>query len=162
MKRLGVTGHRPEKIDGYSDASARLVRQFAVKQLHDLKPKEVITGMALGWDTAIAEACCQLGIPFIAAVPFAGQERSWEPKHQTRYHDLLLAAKKVHIVSRGGYEAWKMDKRNRWIVNESTTMLALWDGSRGGTHNCVRYAQAQKMNVIDCWEEWLQFKRLSR
>ncbi len=159
---LAVTGHRPEKLLGYGAPAFLHLTRFASSQLRSVKPQTVITGMALGWDQAVAEACCQLGIPFIAAVPFAGQERRWQDPDQKRYTDLLRCAKRVEVTAKGGYEAWKMQRRNQWMVQQCKELLALWDGSAGGTANCVRYATARKVPIIDCWDEWLKFKKEHR
>jgi uncharacterized phage-like protein YoqJ len=34
-----------------------------------------------------------------------------------------------------------MQVRNEWMVDHCNDLLAVWDGSDGGTGNCVRYAQ---------------------
>ncbi len=67
---IAVTGHRPDKLGGFSeDVHHRLVR-FAKETLSKI-PRDnltIVTGMALGWDIAIADACDQVGIPFLAAI----------------------------------------------------------------------------------------------
>jgi len=39
------------------------------------------------------------------------------------------------------YKASKMQKRNIWIVDNSDGLVAVWDGTPGGTANCVEYAR---------------------
>ena len=64
--------------------------QYLIKStFKKLNPSEVISGMALGWDMALAQAAINLGIPFIAAVPFIGQENMWIKKTQEYYKELL-------------------------------------------------------------------------
>lgn len=46
------------------------------------------------------------------------------------------------IVCKGGYAAWKMQVRNEYIVNNSDSMIAVHDGSKGGTYNCIKYAES--------------------
>lgn len=156
---IAVTGHRPDKLGGYSESvHARLVR-FA-KEILNRVPREnlaVITGMALGWDIAIAEACDQEGISFIAAVPCEDQEAIWEPPSQERYRRLLIRAKEVNVVTSGPYTVAKMHARNRYMVNRSKVIIALWDGSSGGTKNCVDYAQRQGVPLVNVWDEWVRF-----
>jgi len=74
---LSGTGHRPDKLGGYSDSAFDNLVKIAEDYLKESKPDKVISGMALGWDQALAEACVNLNIPFIAAVPFKGQESKW-------------------------------------------------------------------------------------
>jgi uncharacterized phage-like protein YoqJ len=34
-----------------------------------------------------------------------------------------------------------MQDRNIWMVDHCDALIAVWDGTSGGTANCVRYAQ---------------------
>ena len=132
------TGHRPDKLGGYSDEV--LERAIAVAEESIVGYDTVISGMALGWDTALAIAAVNKGIPFIAAVPFLGYEARWSADSQNIFNNLLDLASKVVIVCDGDYGVWKLQKRNEWMVDNSDVVLALWDGSSGGTSNCIRYA----------------------
>ena len=58
---------------------------------------------------SIAQAAIKLDIPLIAAIPFAGQERSWPVKFQERYKKLLNLAEQTIIVNTGGYSRENMD-----------------------------------------------------
>jgi len=110
--------------------------------------------MALGWDQALAYASVELKVPFIAAVPCDGQERMWPPKSQALYKKLLEKAEKIEVVCPGPYEAWKMQKRNCWMVDNAEIIFALWDGSKGGTGNCIEYAEKQKKRIINFFDIW--------
>lgn len=161
VETLTVTGHRPHKIlvrgqKAYDGPAYAALVDFAEKVLHHLDPRCVITGMALGWDQAIAEAAERASIPFIAYVPFLGQESRWPTSSQKRYADLLAGAKAMRICSSGGYSAAKMQKRNELMVDGADAVAALWDGSAGGTANCVRYAESQSVRVVKCWPSWLR------
>lgn len=49
---LAFTGHRPDKLGGYSETNplrAQITYEI-MKQLYELKPTGVISGMALGVD----------------------------------------------------------------------------------------------------------------
>ena len=163
MKRIvSVAGHRlGRKLGGYGKEVLAALQRVALRGLEQLQPDEVITGMALGWDQAVALACIELGIPFIAAVPCDGQERLWPAASQELYKSILERAAKVVVVSPGEYAPWKMYKRNEWMVDNSDQVLALWDGSPdGGTAACVRYAQSKGKGVLNVWSLWLDERRL--
>lgn len=102
---------------------------------------EVISGMALGVDQWAAEICVELGIPFTAAVPCDGQEARWPSQSQDHYYELLHKAQHVQVICPGSYEVWKLQRRNEWMVNNCEVLVAVWDGSAGGTKNCVDYAR---------------------
>ncbi len=152
--RLGITGHRPDKLGGHGPKVARALRELARAEIQALGPELVITGMALGWDQACAEAALELGIPFQALVPFMGQEKIWPNEAKAKYFKLLGAAKEVSFVSSGGFATWKLLARNRAIVALSEHLLALYDGSSGGTRYCVDFAAHMHTPVTNCWERY--------
>lgn len=158
---VAFTGHRPNKLSkrGYGDT---VVEDFIQEALEDLlgwvKPNGAITGMAQGVDQIAARACIKLRIPFTAAVPFRGQESIWPPAAQAKYHQLLKQAEKVIYTD----ETYKgvdrsisnlMQHRNEYLVDQSSLLIGVWDGSSGGTANCIRYAQIMD-RLIYLLEEW--------
>lgn len=144
---VAFTGHRPDKLGGYGAINP--IRDILMTQLHirltTLRaqyPKlRCISGMALGFDQWAAQVCVDLAIPFEAAVPFKGQELTWPEEAQEKYRELLAKADKVHTISLGGYEPWKMQRRNEWMVDHCHHLIAAWNLSRGGTANCIDYAE---------------------
>lgn len=52
-----------------------------------------------------------------------------------------------HIYSQP-YKPWLMQKRNEYMVDRCDKITALWDGSSGGTGNCVKYAIKQNKNIL--------------
>lgn len=151
---IGCTGHRPDKLPnkqiGYMLPNPVYIKicQETEKLLLELKPEKCISGMALGYDQYFANICIKLKIPFIAAIPFEGQEMAWPEKSRKIYHKLLSSASEKIIVSSGGYAKEKMQIRNEWIVNNCNKLLACWDGSNGGTSNCVKYAQSINKDIL--------------
>ena len=118
--KMAVTGHRPPKLGGYDEKIMHNLFLFACDVLKDVPKLElVITGMALGWDQAVAEAAMQLDIPFLAAVPFEGQESRWLEESREHYDHLLRHAIEVKVVSPGGYSAFSMHVRNEWMVDRA-------------------------------------------
>lgn len=151
---LSATGHRPDKLGGYDKDTTRRIRRAAHRALLKLRPDKVVSGMALGWDQAIAVAALNLGIPFTAAIPFKGQEARWPYDSQREYLDLLDKAARIVCVCDGRYATWKMQKRNEWMVENSDHIAALWNGTSGGTANCVRYAQALRKPITNFWTDF--------
>ncbi len=37
-----------------------------------------------------------------------------------------------------------MQKRNEWMVDNCDMLVAVWDGTDGGTYNCIDYAKRMK------------------
>lgn len=141
MTIVAFTGHRPDKLGGYGDTPLRRAVTAALRQrLVELRPAVAISGMALGVDQWAAQLCIDLGIPWDAYVPFVGQESKWPPDSQRTYRGLLERARQTVVVCHGGYENWKFQRRNEAMVNGCGVLIAVWDGSPGGTANCVGYA----------------------
>jgi hypothetical protein len=163
---LAGTGHRPNKLGGYGPQAHDRRVALAVAALKRHAPARVISGMALGWDTALAIAAVRLEIPFVAAVPFEGQESAWPSLSQAEYRRLLDRAAEVVHVCPPGYAAAKMQTRNEWMVDRCDLLLALWDGSPGGTANCVEYATLRGptvrrgVQVVNLWPSWAKYANL--
>jgi uncharacterized phage-like protein YoqJ len=152
MTTLGITGHRPKSLGlpyDIHDPAYNLLGSAIVSRIEELKPDSIITGMALGVDQLVATIAVELNIPFVAAVPFQGQENIWPAKSQQFYLDLLTKAQKVVTVSEGGYSAAKLYKRNEYIVDNSDVLLAVWNGQlSGGTYAAMQYAIAKKKRIM--------------
>ncbi len=146
---IAGTGHRPEKIGGYEfEAPQRVwIRGQITDRLNCYRPQYCISGMALGFDQDLAMVCVEMRIPFIAAIPFEGQEYNWPSPSQAFYRELLSHAYCVYVVTPGGYSAHKMQRRNEWMVDNCDILIACWDGTRGGTYNCVEYAAHVKRRI---------------
>lgn len=150
---ISGTGHRPDKLGGYGKTAFDKLVTIAKNFLIEENPDIVISGMALGWDQALAIAAIQLNIPFIAAVPFKGQESMWPRESQEFYRYILNRAHKVEVTSTGGYSPEKMQIRNKWMVDNSTKIAAMFNGSRGGTYNCIKYAEQVGKPIINLYDK---------
>lgn len=147
---VAFTGHRPNNLGGYKtpNPTFRWICWRLREELEALKPDRAITGMALGVDQWAAAICLDKGIPYIAAVPFVGQKKTWPAASQRSYHLLLESAAEVVTVCKGEYAPEKMQRRNEWMVDHCDKLIAVWDGTAGGTGNCVRYAQKKKKEIV--------------
>jgi len=180
---VGVTGHRPSKLDsaglrpadpgfdGY-DRTNPLRRRFNA-QLIDSYLRQVewkpgvdgrrlpvlgVGGVALGIDQDFCGVLARHAppIPYIAAVPFPGQDAIWPEPSRRVYAAVLERAVGVVMVSStrpvDKDEAAKMlGARNDWICCIVDELVSVWDNSSGGTANCVRgYRRMGKQpHIID-------------
>lgn len=150
---IAGTGHRLKKL-GFSDNVFNNLVDLVTNTLKTQNPDKVISGMALGFDQALAVASLNLNIPFISALPFIGQKDVWPNHAQNFYENLLKKADEIVVVSEGGFASWKMQTRNIWMVDNCDLVLALWDGSSGGTKNCLDYVKKCKKPYMNLWQEW--------
>jgi len=150
---IAFTGHRPNKLGGYDDNSPKRIalRQHIEETLQRAVVKYgttyqiiVISGGALGVDQDAARVAYKMNIPFIVAQPCKNHESKWPKESQIKYNKMLELAHKVVLVSDGTYPelgAKCMQDRNIWMVDHCDALIAVWDGTSGGTANCVQYAQ---------------------
>lgn len=160
------TGHRPNKLGGYDERSpvACSVRAWldrAIARLYARGFRTFISGAALGVDTWAAEEVLRLkaqvqGVRLIMAVPFLDQPRRWPAPALVRWERLCRAADEVVFVTKGwppigpDEKRWvveALDRRNRWMVDRSGLVVAVWDGTPGGTANTVGYARETGVSV---------------
>lgn len=157
---IAATGHRPDKLGGYGFETRQRLQKIACEYLALAAVDSVISGMALGWDQAFAHAAYDLGIPYVAAVPFPGQEKRWPESSRAYYRKLLDRADDVvyvtPIINSASFTdvVKAMHRRNLWMVNNADLLCALWNGSDGGTANCVRHAESLGYPIDNVWNDF--------
>ena len=57
-----------------------------------------------------------------------------------------LEGYKIKGLEQDIYHPAKMQKRNEFMVDNCDILIALWNGTSGGTKNCINYAK-KKENV---------------
>jgi len=157
--RICLTGHRPDKLGGYTAQSHRRAVDAIKAGIEDLAATLGFTvasfvlnsGGALGGDQAGEEAAIELNIPFVRHVPCLGHSSRWQASQVRQYERLGQHAIQTILCDEGPYAAWKMQKRNLAMLRSADVLLALWDGSEGGTGNCVTSAREQGVPVRCIW-----------
>lgn len=155
---FGVTGHRGvEQQPGELDRFARL----SVARMVSKGASRVISGLALGWDTAVAKACCDLDIPYVAAVPHRKQADFWSNAQKLEWVRLIDNADEVNFANNGVIPSNSdYHNRNHFIVDRSVELWSLYDGRiHGGTRHCILYGEEQGRRIVPLWQDWLEFRR---
>lgn len=153
------TGHRPQHFAfGYRESDpccvalkARLRREIEAL-INGSGVNHFISGMALGVDTYAAEILVDLKktyphITWEAAIPCENQAGKWRASDRERYRNLVRQADKTTVVSRD-YTPDCMHRRNRYMVDASDVVIAVWDGSLSGTGKTVAYARATGKTLV--------------
>ena len=169
VKIIGATGHRPEGLGSYSKDTGNKIIKLVINHLQNIEVDEVISGAAIGYDTYFTLAALSLKIPITLAIPFYNQPNKWNSFDKEIYSNIIKRAKAVIYVDElvgtkynipslkvGEYYNVKMQLRNQYIVDNCTTLLALWNGeTKGGTYNCIKYAQSQNKEIINLWDKYV-------
>ena len=157
-KTCSFTGHRPEKLpwkhnESHPDCLAlkRLLADI-LADLYAAGYRDFLCGMAAGADMYFGEAVVALrderpDVRLLAVVPFQGQERRWTPTLRQRYFRLSLECDEVTVLH-SAYQPGCMMERNRYMVDRSGLLLAVYDGRPGGTKNTIEYAAAQGLSIV--------------
>ena len=153
------TGHRPEKLPwGRNEADRRCVAlkarlQDAVEAAYAEGKRHFICGMARGCDFYFAEAVLALrsrkvGVTLEAAIPCAVQSASWTKDQRERW-ERLVTASDYQTVLQQAYTSDCMIRRNRYMVEHSSLVIAVYDGSDGGTRRTLEHAIREKVPFVD-------------
>lgn len=141
---LAGSGHRPEDIAtgfqapwvGIPEVRAKLF-SFYKDLLSWLRPKEIISGLARGFDLWFAWAAVESEIPLIGAAPYRSQASGWDDSDAKEWEALTrFHCKELHFVSPSYWEKEgdnALYARNRWMVDRCTHLTTFFQGTRGGT-----------------------------
>ena len=83
-----------------------------------------------------------------AAVPCSTQADGWPEPDRSRWR-ALLAACDLETLVQSGYTRGCMLRRNRYMVDHSALVIAVYDGTPGGTCRTLEYALRQKVSFVD-------------
>ena len=150
-RRCCFTGHRPQKLLRKEEEIKQDLEEAIQKAVQD-GYTTFITGMAYGVDIWAGEIICQLRqtypeIHLIAAVPFPDFEERWTKKWKNAYASLLDKADLVHYICLD-YCPQAYQKRNEWMVDHSSRVIAVFNGKQSGTKNTIDYAKKTEVEVI--------------
>lgn len=155
-----ITGHRSQKLAFGFDLNhpeAIWLREVLRKEYLNLINhgfRFFLTGGALGVDLMAAEVILELKqqypdakIGHLLCAPCHRYTKNWPDVERERLNKI---AKKsvVYFISETEYYNGCMQKRNRYMVDTSGVLLAVFDGQVGGTKGTVEYAKKQNKKVI--------------
>ena len=153
------TGHRPGKLPWrYNEEDLRCVSlkariADAVEAAYQEGFRHFLCGMAQGADLYFCQAVLHLkaqhpGVTLEAAIPYEGQADHWPPADRLRRQRLLNQCD-LETVVQHHYTKGCMLRRNRYMVDRSSLLIAVYDGTpKGGTMNTLAYALRQGVETV--------------
>ena len=153
------TGHRPGKLpwryNEFDPRCLKLKRRIAdaVELAYEQGFRHFLCGMAMGCDLYFCEAVLALrerhpDVTVEAAIPCPTQADAWPPAQRERY-DRLVAACDFETMVSGQYTSTSMLRRDRYLVDHASLLIAAFDGTSGGTRYTVEYALNQGLAIVD-------------
>ncbi len=151
------TGHRPQKLPwGANENDTRCKRlindvEAYIEQMIQGGYVNFISGVALGADILCAEIVIRLRklyphIRLECAIPFPNQAKLWSPIDENRYRRVLEQSDKRTVIS-PHYAKWAFGSRNRYMVDNSSLLVAVWGGDLGGTANTITMAKNAELEI---------------
>lgn len=152
------TGHRPQSLPwkfNEHDLRCQLLKhRLKVEIRHMITQRDVrhfISGMALGVDTWAAEIVLELKqeypITLECAIPCETQAARWTEDDRERYFSIVEHCDKETMLQTR-YTADCMQKRNRYMIDRSDYVIAVWNGKPSGTGSTVTYARERSKEIV--------------
>ena len=145
------TGHREDKLQRQQKEVLEDLKREITQAVED-GFTTFITGMAYGVDIWAGELVLEhrkkhRDIHLIAAVPLEGFDSHWNESWRKRYRRLLKKADEVNYIC-GGYASFAYQRRNEWMVDRSSRVIAVYNGEPSGTRNTINYAKKVDVPVV--------------
>lgn len=152
------SGHRASKLPwGQFEADPRCVllkQQIydAVEAVYESGVRHFICGMANGCDLYFGEAVLRLkslkdNVTLEAAIPYSGQAEHWKGSVKDRWNRVYHGSDSITVISQT-YTRDCMNRRNRYMVDHSSVLIAAYNGDSGGTQNTILYALRSNCEII--------------
>ncbi len=153
------TGHRVQKLPWRANENdprcKKMIEETQGKIIEAIKQGKTnfISGMAIGFDMICAELVLELKeqYPYITlecALPCQDQDAKWNSHVRARYKKILEKADKVRCLY-DTYNKECMQERNEYMVNNSSLIIALYDGKPGGTKKTIEHAKSLGKEVVE-------------
>ena len=155
------TGHRPDKLpwrdDEWDPRCQELKERLAaaLEEAYDKGMRHFICGMARGADFYFCEAALALrdrrpGVTVEAALPCEEQAARWKERDRNRYFRLVAQCDYETMVQHH-YDKGCMLRRDRYMVERSAMIIAVYGGVLGGTMYTLSYAMKKglELKILD-------------
>ncbi len=151
------TGHRPEKLPwGEDERDLRCMDlkdrlSAAVEEAYEQGIRHFLCGMARGADFYFCEAVLHLrnlhrDITLEAVIPCETQAARWTERDRNRYFSLVEQCDLETLVQRR-YDRSCMLRRDRYLVDHASHLIAVYGGLLGGTMYTISYAKKQGLTL---------------
>lgn len=153
------TGHRPQSIpylwNETSTQSLKLkenLKRSIIELIENHGVSHFISGMAIGVDMIAAEIVLEIKkkypeITLECALPCETQANNWTENYRDRYFSIIEMSDKETLLQTH-YSRDCMHKRNRYMVDNSDYVIAVWNGLPSGTGKTVLYAKENNKQII--------------
>lgn len=157
---VAFTGYRPSKLPFLNNPESVEYKKLynaiyaEVERLIHRDYRFFLTGGAIGCDLMAAEAIVSLKkkyrkkhVAHELCLPCRNHDEKWSEIDKMRLEEIKKSSM-VTYVSDTEYFNGCMQKRNQYMVDTSSVLIAVFDGMNGGTRNTVKYAEKKGRKLI--------------
>ncbi len=144
-RTVAVTGHRT--LENVNEGRLEEIFKVLIKKGYN----RFLVGMAVGFDTLCFNILEKLrekhDIKLIACIPCLDQAKYFTESQKAEYERMVKSADEKRIFSEK-FTSYCMHRRNCYMVDKSSVLVAYLRKSFGGTFNTVKYAEKQKKLIV--------------
>lgn len=155
-KTCCFTGHRIQKVNfeyNESDPTFVKLRQDTKKEIINAIENgytNFISGMAIGFDMLAAEIVLELkkhyDITLSLALPCPNQDKYFRQEQKIKFREIVEKADAAQVISKEYFNGC-MQVRDRYMVDNSSLLIAHYNYISGGTKTTVEYARKKGINI---------------
>lgn len=150
LHRCCFTGHQPEKLE-MKEEQIRPILMREIRWAVEDGYRTFITGMSPGVDIWAAGIIVEIkefrnDIHLIAAVPYPGYGKTRDYRRNLQYKRVIERADYIKEIC-----PVKQDNcfllRDRWMIDHSNRIIALYNGTPDGTRQAMEYAEKKGIEI---------------
>lgn len=149
--RCCFAGHRPEKLmESKEKITAWLASQIDAAIADGYVT--FMTGMAMGIDIwsgqlILARKVSNPSLHLIAVSPYPSFPSKWKDEWKLAY-DVVWKGADHRVLISSSFTPDAFERRNHFLVDHASRLIACYNGEDGGTHRLITYARASGLTCF--------------
>jgi ribonuclease HI len=120
--------------DGDGAAARAWLAQLLVARRRAVTDLVVVTGLRRGAEQWAAQAAAEVGVPYVAVLPWPGPDADWPPADRAVFAELAGGAQRQVVLqgeapSGPGKARAALERRNAWLARAAAEAVVVWDGA---------------------------------
>lgn len=157
---VAVGGHRPPAIGGFdvnpvADGVRRKLGEVLAAKATLHPDLILLSGLGLGAEQLGAEAAAEVGVPYVAVLPFPDPDAPWPASSRARYRELVGGAVDVIVLDPAAPATKQragaaLGRRDAWLARNAAEAVVVWDGADPDVGRLVR-AYVDALGETEVW-----------
>lgn len=159
LQSVSFTGHRPSSLPwGYNSNDKECINlkeklKTIIKKLFKIDITTFYNGLAEGFDMYAMEVLLELkkeGFPLyiVGCIPCGNQSAFYSSDNKLLYEEMKNSCDELYYVTEGKYFNGCTHIRNKYMIDNSSILIAYSRKETGGAASTIRYAKKQNLDII--------------